>query len=225
MERKYTVCVIRKQEETGASQRTKIKICGLSRPEDIEAVNEVKPDYAGFVVEVSKSRRNVSVQQLRRLTALLDHGIVSVGVFVNAPVELIVGLLQDGVLAMAQLHGQEDETYISRLRNRIKADAPLIQAFSIRTKEDVLRAVKSSADLILLDQGSGGSGRTFDWSLADAVDRPFFLAGGLGSGNLAQAIRAVKPWAVDLSSALETDGYKDPKKMREAVQIVRTTES
>ena len=103
------MCVIRKQEETGASQRTKIKICGLSRPEDIEAVNEVKPDYAGFVVEVSKSRRNVSVQQLRRLTALLDHGIVSVGVFVNAPVELIVGLLQDGVLAMAQLHGQEDD--------------------------------------------------------------------------------------------------------------------
>ena len=102
------MCVIRKQEETGASQRTKIKICGLSRPEDIEAVNEVKPDYAGFVVEVPKSRRNVSVQQLRRLTALLDHGIVSVGVFVNAPVELIVGLLQDGVLAMAQLHGQED---------------------------------------------------------------------------------------------------------------------
>ena len=92
--------------ETGASQRTKIKICGLSRPEDIEAVNEVKPDYAGFVVEVPKSRRNVSVQQLRRLTALLDHGIVSVGVFVNAPVELIVGLLQDGVLAMAQLHGR-----------------------------------------------------------------------------------------------------------------------
>ena len=89
----------------------------------------------------------------------------------------------------------------------------------------VNRAVKSSADLILLDQGSGGSGRTFDWSLADAVDRPFFLAGGLGSGNLAQAIRAVKPWAVDLSSALETDGYKDPKKMREAVQIVRRTES
>ena len=129
------------------------------------------------------------------------------------------------MIGAAQLHGQEDETYISRLRNRIKADAPLIQAFSIRTKEDVLRAVKSSADLILLDQGSGGSGRTFDWSLTDAVDRPFFLAGGLGSGNLAQAIRAVKPWAVDLSSALETDGYKDPKKMREAVQIVRTTES
>ena len=88
-------------------------------------------------------------------------------------------LLNRGVIGAAQLHGQEDETYISRLRNRIKADAPLIQAFSIRTKEDVLRAVKSSADLILLDQGSGGSGRTFDWSLADAVDRPFFLAGGL----------------------------------------------
>ena len=134
-------------------------------------------------------------------------------------------LLTRGVIGAAQLHGQEDETYISRLRNKIKADARLIQAFSIRTKEDVLRAKKSSADLILLDQGSGGSGRTFDWSLADTVERPFFLAGGLGSGNLAQAIRTVKPWAVDLSSALETDGYKDPKKMREAVQIVRTTDS
>ena len=118
MERKYTVCVIRKQEETGASQRTKIKICGLSRPEDIEAVNEVKSDYAGFVVEVPKSRRNVSVQQLRRLTALLDHGIVSVGVFVNAPVELIVGLLQDGVLAMAQLHGQEDASYVEAVKEQ-----------------------------------------------------------------------------------------------------------
>ena len=70
---------------------------------------------------------------------------------------------------------------------------------------------------------SSGSGRTFDWSLAGTVERPFFLAGGLGSGNLAEAIRRVKPWAVDLSSALETDGYKDPQKMREAVQIVRTT--
>ena len=132
VERKYTVCVIRKQEETGASQRTKIKICGLSRPEDIEAVNEVKPDYAGFVVEVPKSRRNVSVQAgFEGCTALLDHGIVSVGVFVNAPVELIVGLLQDGVLAMAQLHGQEDASYVEAVKEQ--AGRPVVQAFSIRT--------------------------------------------------------------------------------------------
>ena len=184
------MCVIRKQEETGASQRTKIKICGLSRPEDIEAVNEVKPDYAGFVVEVPKSRRNVSVQQLRRLTALLDHGIVSVGVFVNAPVELIVGLLQDGVLAMAQLHGQEDASYVEAVKEQ--TDRPIVQAFSIRTQEDVQRAFASPADYILLDQGGGGTGRTFDWSLLErskAVENktPFFLAGGLGVDNLEEA--------------------------------------
>ena len=221
MERKYTVCVIRKQEETGASQRTKIKICGLSRPEDIEAGNEVKPDYAGFVVEVSKSRRNVSVQQLRRLTALLDHGIVSVGVFVNAPVELIVGLLQDGVLAMAQLHGQEDASYVEAQTGR-----PVVQAFSIRTQEDVQRAFASPADYILLDQGGGGTGRTFDWSLLErskAAENktPFFLAGGLGVDNLEEAIRRTRPFAVDLSSSLETDGRKDAGKIREAVRIVR----
>lgn len=200
---------------------TRIKLCGMSRMEDIQAVNEIRPDFCGFVIEVPKSRRNVSAVQAEKLSAALAPGIVPVGVFVNAGVSLVADLLNRGVIGAAQLHGQEDETYISRLRDRIKADAQLIQAFSIRTKEDVLRAVKSSADLILLDQGSGGSGRRFDWSLTDTVDRPFFLAGGLGSENLAQAIQKVKPWAVDLSSALETDGYKDPQKMWEAVRIVR----
>ena len=219
------MCGIRKQEETGASQRTKIKICGLSRPEDIEAVNEVKPDYAGFVVEVSKSRRNVSVQQLRRLTALLDHGIVSVGVFVNAPVELIVGLLQDGVLAMAQLHGQEDASYVEAVKEQ--TGRSVVQAFSIRTQEDVQRAFASPADYILLDQGGGGTGRTFDWSLLErskAAENktPFFLAGGLGVDNLEEAIRRTRPFAVDLSSSLETDGRKDAGKIREAVWIVRS---
>ena len=201
---------------------TRIKLCGMSRMEDIAAVNEIRPDFCGFVIEVPKSRRNVSAVQAEKLSAALAPGIVPVGVFVNAEVSLVADLLNRGVIGAAQLHGQEDESYISRLREKIKADAQLIQAFSIRTREDVLRAAKSSADLILLDQGSGGSGQTFDWSLADTVDRPFFLAGGLGSGNLAQAIWEVKPWAVDLSSALETDGYKDPQKMREAVRIVRT---
>ena len=201
----------------------KIKLCGMSRMEDIAVVNEIHPDFCGFVIEVPKSRRNVSAAKAEQLSAALAPGIVPVGVFVNAPVDLAADLLNRGVIGAAQLHGQEDEAYISSLRKRIKAKAQLIQAFSIRTKEDVLRAAKSSADLILLDQGSGGSGRTFDWSLAGTVERPFFLAGGLGSGNLAEAIRRVKPWAVDLSSALETDGYKDPQKMREAVQIVRTT--
>ena len=179
------MCVIRKQEATGASQRTKIKICGLSRPEDIEAVNEVKPDYAGFVVEVPKSRRNVSVQQLRRLTALLDHGIVSVGVFVNAPVELIVGLLQDGVLAMAQLHGQEDASYVEAVKEQ--TGRPVVQAFSIRTQEDVQRAFASPADYILLDQGGveEPDGRLTGpcWSAQrlQKIKRHFFWRAGLES--------------------------------------------
>ena len=173
---------------------------------------DLRPDYAGFVVEVSKSRRNVSVQQLRRLTALLDHGIVSVGVFVNAPVELIVGLLQDGVLAMAQLHGQEDASYVEAVKEQ--TGRPVVQAFSIRTQEDVQRAFASPADYILLDQGGGGTGRTFDWSLLErskAAENktPFFLAGGLGVDNLEEAIRTTRPFAVDLSSSLETDGRKE----------------
>lgn len=201
---------------------TKIKLCGMSRMEDITAVNEIRPDFCGFVIEVQKSRRNVSIAQAEQLSAALSPGIVPVGVFVNAEAEIVADLLNRGVIRAAQLHGCEEEAYISCLRNKIKTDVMLIQAFSIRTREDVLRAKKSSADLILLDQGSGGSGRTFDWSLAETVDRPFFLAGGLGRENLAQAILKVHPWGVDLSSALETDGYKDPEKMREAVRIVRS---
>lgn len=210
------------KEDAHQGNRTKIKICGLMRPEDVAAVNEAKPDYAGFVVEVPKSRRNVSVSQLRFLVAQLDPGICPVGVFVNAPVELVGGLLQEGVLAMAQLHGQESEAYLEELKRRV--DAPVIQAYSIRTRADVLRAFESRADYVLLDQGGGGTGQTFDWTLLGeetAWPRPFFLAGGLGAENLTEAICRVHPFAVDLSSSLETDGKKDAGKMREAVQIVR----
>ena len=113
---------------------TKIKICGLKRPEDIRAVNEAQPDFAGFVIEVSKSRRNVSVEQVRELAKGLSEQIQAVGVFVNAPLDLVAGLLNDGTLALAQLHGSEDEAYIRQLRQMI--DKPLLQAFSIRTEAD-----------------------------------------------------------------------------------------
>ena len=115
---------------------TRIKLCGMSRMEDIAAVNEIRPEFCGFVIEVPKSRRNVSAVQAERLSAALAPGIVPVGVFVNSEVSLVADLLNRGVIGAAQLHGQEDEAYISRLRNKIKADARLIQAFSIRTKED-----------------------------------------------------------------------------------------
>ena len=134
---------------------TKIKICGLKRPEDIRAVNEAQPDFAGFVIEVSKSRRNVSVEQVRELAKGLSEQIQAVGVFVNAPLDLVAGLLNDGTLALAQLHGSEDEAYIRQLRQMI--DKPLLQAFSIRTEADIERALQSSADYLLLDQGGGGT--------------------------------------------------------------------
>ena len=198
---------------------TKIKICGLRRPQDIEAVNAARPDFAGFVVEVPGSRRSVDKRELRELAGRLEEGILSAGVFVNAPPELVAELLEEGTLDLAQLHGQEDEIYMAELRRL--TEKPLIQAFSIQTGQDAEQALESRADYLLLDQGRGGTGQTFDWSLLPEINRPFFLAGGLGEENLERAIRQVRPWAVDLSGSLETDGQKDPEKILRAVELVR----
>ena len=133
--------------------RTRIKICGLTRPEDIQAVNQAKPDFAGFIVEFPKSRRNVTVEQLKALREELDDSILPVGVFVNAPVELPAQLLNEGTIALAQLHGQEDENYIRQLKTM--TDQLLIKAFSIKTEADIKKAIRSEADYILLDKGAG----------------------------------------------------------------------
>ena len=197
-------------------QKTKIKICGLKRPEDIIYVNEAKPDYAGFIIEVPKSSRNVTEDQVRELTAKLDTDIISVGVFVNAVPERVEKLILEGTIHIAQLHGQEDEAYIKRIRKN--TGHQVIKAFSVKTAQDIENALNSPADYILFDQGSGGTGRTFDWSLIPDIKRPFFLAGGLGADNLETAIRTIHPYAVDLSSSVETDGVKDRDKILEAVQ-------
>ena len=199
--------------------KTKIKICGLRRREDILAVNEARPDYCGFIIEFPKSFRSVTADKVRELVKELSPEIKGVGVFVNAPVEFVSGLLNDGTLALAQLHGQEDEAYIRELKKL--TDKPIIKAFSVKTSEDIEKALQSLADYILLDQGSGGTGMTFDWSLIPKIERPFFLAGGIGAENLEQAIREIRPYAVDLSSSVETDKWKDPKKIRNVVDIVR----
>ena len=199
-------------------QRTKIKICGLKRPEDITYVNEAKPDYCGFIIEFSKSSRNVTGDQVRTLTANLHSDIIPVGVFVNASPERVEELLLDGTIQIAQLHGQEDEDYIRRIQRN--TGHQVIKAFSVKTAQDIELALLSPADYILLDQGGGGTGKTFDWSLIPQITRPFFLAGGLGSGNLEQAVRTIRPYAVDLSSSVETDGIKDRQKILEAVQLV-----
>lgn len=198
---------------------TKLKICGLTCEEDIAAVNEVKPDFAGFIIEVPYSRRNLSAEQVKVLVKGLDKEILPVGVFVDARPELPISLLRDGSLWAAQLHGNEDEEYIEKIQNM--TGKPVIKAFSIKTPEDVQRALRSPADYILLDQGTGGTGEPFDWSLVPPVRRPFFLAGGIGFENLREAISTLHPWAVDLSSSLETNGKKDPVKIRQIVRMLK----
>ena len=202
---------------------SRIKICGLRRPEDIAAVNEARPDYCGFIVEYPKSRRSIDRTTLRELVRGLREKIVPVGVFVNAQKELVAELLEEGTIQIAQLHGQESQEYIQELK--VLTEKPLIQAFSIKSKEDVERARESVADYILLDQGSGGTGKVFDWSLVDEVGRPYFLAGGLDVENLREAIGLLHPWAVDLSSSLEIDGMKNAGRICQAVEIVRMEET
>lgn len=196
----------------------KIKLCGLTRPCDIEAVNELQPDYIGFVF-AKKSRRYVSPEKAKELKAMLAPGIQAVGVFVNEEPEQIAALLEAGTIDVAQLHGQESETEIRRLREL--TDHPLIQAFRIDTEQDVERANASTADYVLLDSGAGGTGTVFDWNLLQAIRRPYFLAGGLDTENLGTVKAKLNPYGIDVSSGIETDGYKDKEKMTAFVAAAR----
>ncbi|MCC8066368.1 MAG: phosphoribosylanthranilate isomerase [Clostridiales bacterium] len=199
----------------------KIKICGLSRPEDIDSVNEARPDYCGFIINVPKSIRNTSPDQVRSLRAGLSPEIIPVGVFRNEPVETVAKLLLDGTIGVAQLHGNEDEAYIQRLRTF--GDFTIFKAFRVPDFDaEWARMVnESSADLVLLDNGSGGTGETFAWELAEQIHRPFLLAGGIGPDNLTEALDQLHPWGLDMSSSVETDGKKDRKKILAAVRKVR----
>ncbi len=196
---------------------TKVKLCGLRRREDIEIANELLPDFVGFVF-AEKSRRVITRETAEQLKMWLAEGIPAVGVFVNALPETVAYLLEDGIIDLAQLHGQEDADYIARLRQL--TDKPLIQAFRVRNGEDVLRAEQSPADFILLDAGAG-DGKTFEWEIAESTARPYFLAGGLTPENAGEAVIRLHPFALDVSSGIETDGQKDPKKMRAFMQAVR----
>ena len=195
------------------TETVKIKLCGLTRVEDIAAVNRLLPDYIGFVF-AKKSRRYVSPERAAELKALLDPRITAVGVFVNETPENIANLLESGVIDAAQLHGDEDEEYISSLRKL--TDKTLIKAFKVNSVQDVIKAESSSADLVLLDSGAG-TGSVFDWELIRTVKRRYFLAGGLDSRNVGEAIETLRPWAVDVSSGVETGGIKDEKKMADFI--------
>ena len=196
---------------------TKIKMCGLSRPCDIAAANAIRPEYIGFVF-YPKSKRNVTPEQAVQLKKLLSPAIQAVGVFVDAAPEAVSALLRQGVIDMAQLHGHEDEAYLASLRQL--TDKPLLQAFRIAEADDVTRAMQSSADMVLLDAGMG-SGEGFDWTLVRKIDRPYFLAGGLDTDNVTAAIQQLRPYAVDVSSGIETDGQKDKEKMAAFAAAVR----
>lgn len=196
---------------------TKIKLCGMFRPEDIAAVNAARPDFCGFVVDCPRSKRNVSPERAAELASGLDASIQAVGVFVDEPADVVARLAKSSLSAI-QLHGHEDEAYIQELRKLV--DVPIWQAFRVQSAEDLAAARESTADVVLLDSGAG-SGRAFDWALLQDVGRSYVLAGGLGPGNVARAVELLHPWAVDMSSGIETDGVKDPAKMRAAVWAVR----
>lgn len=193
----------------------KIKFCGLTRPCDIEAVNELKPDYIGFVFW-QKSKRNIERSKAKELKAMLSKDIKAVGVFVDEDISQVAELLKTGIIDIAQLHGSEDEAYIKELRNL--TGKKIIKAFKITSEDDISKANESSADYVLLDAGMG-DGKTFDWDIINNIKRPYFLAGGLDCDNVSEAISKLTPFAVDVSSGIETEGLKDPIKMREFISI------
>ena len=199
---------------------TKIKLCGMFRDCDIDYVNEAKPNYIGFIVMFTKSHRNIDLETAMRLKSRLSPNIKSVAVSVNAPVEQFAEFVKQGAADLLQCHGSENAEYIARLREL--TGVPIIKAVKVTTAADIENAQNLGADYLLLDSGTG-SGVTFDHSLIsrDKIRVPFFLAGGLTPENLGQAIRDIRPFAVDLSSGIETDKLKDREKILAAVREAR----
>ena len=206
----------------------KIKICGLFREQDIDYVNEAKPDYAGFVF--AESKRRVSPALASGLRGRLLDEIIPVGVFVNAPIADIAALYRENVIVIAQLHGTENDDYITQLRAASAAGGgkpvEVIKTVQSAALEKNM-PVAAGADYYLLDSGAG-SGKTFNWELlnsprVEAIKaKPWFLAGGVGLGNIEQVF-GYNPYAVDVSSGAETDGVKDREKIVQLVSIVRGT--
>ena len=186
--------------------------------EDIAAANALKPEYIGFVF-APKSKRYVSPQQAALLRARLDPAIKAVGVFVNEPPEAVALLLNENIIDIAQLHGQEDAAYLARLRSLTAK--PLWQAFRAETAAGLAAAARSPADMVLLDSGAGGTGTVFNWKLLQGFPRLYILAGGLDADNAADAVTRLHPYAVDVSSGIETAGKKNPAKMAAFAAAVR----
>ena len=193
---------------------TKIKFCGLKTLDDIYFANELCPEYVGFVF-AQKSKRYVTPAQVEKFRAALSEKICAVGVFVNEKISVVAELLNAGIIDAAQLHGCEDNAYIKNLR--ALTHKPIIKAFKVDANEESL------ADFVLIDSGAG-SGEVFDWRRIN-LRREYFLAGGLTPGNVGAAIKLLKPFAVDVSSGIETDGQKDFNKMKKFAEVVRKNNS
>ena len=193
----------------------KIKFCGLFREEDIEYVNKLNPDYIGFVF--AKSKRQITKEKAIGLKNKLKSNIKVVGVFVDEDIEKIIDLLSNGVIDIAQLHGNEREEDINNIKNKSKKQ--VIKAIRVTTSEDIESWKNSCADFLLLDNGQG-TGKTFDWNNIKNLNRPFFLAGGLSIDNIKEAIEKVSPMAIDISSGIESNGVKDYEKMKEVMKIL-----
>ncbi|MBR1693626.1 MAG: phosphoribosylanthranilate isomerase [Lachnospiraceae bacterium] len=213
-------------------QKVKVKICGLRRLEDVEAVNRYRPDYVGFVF--ARSKRQVTPDEAKRLSGKIRPDIRRVGVFVDQSPELLAQLLLDGTVDFLQLHGAEDAAYEQTLSQLLreggirKPQEHLIKAYRIRGREDFENLGQTMCKYLLLDAYSvkceGGNGESFDWSLITRIQKPFFLAGGIGLNNVEAAVKDVRPYGVDVSSSLETDGYKDETKIKQFMERIRSYE-
>ena len=209
----------------------KVKMCGISKVETIPAVVEAKPDYMGLVFAPSK--RQVTVEQAKTLVEALHKqckeqndtvSIKTVGVFVNETLDNLVTIANEANLDVVQLHGDEDEAFIQSLKERTNVE--VWKAIQIRSAADAEAWIDSSADMLLFDayhkDERGGTGDVFDWSCLDTFERPFMLAGGIDSTNVARAIRTVRPYGIDISSGIETNGVKDDEKITAFTKIVNS---
>ncbi|RRJ24601.1 phosphoribosylanthranilate isomerase [Lachnoanaerobaculum gingivalis] len=199
---------------------TKIKLCGIKSEDDIKVINEVLPDYIGFVF-AGKSKRYISFDKAKKLKNQLDDRIKAVGVFVNDDIENIAYLVKNKIIDIVQLHGNEDESYINTLKTKI--NVPIIYAYQIKSKADI-KSINKNTDFILLDAGAG-CGETFNEALLEGFDNEYFLAGGLSVDNIKEKIMKLHPYGVDVSSGIETEGKKDAAKIRKFVSLVREVDN
>lgn len=195
---------------------TKIKICGLVRPEDAAAANRAMPDWVGLVFD--KGRHFVTDRRAENIRSILDPAIPAVGVFVKEDPDRIISLVRRGIIQYVQLHGGESEEYLLHLKNKLCC--PFIRAVSVKETADILQWKNSAADFLLLDHGKGGTGKSFNWSKIPPLEKPWFMAGGIGVCNLETAL-SYHPYGVDISSGAETNGIKDAEKMERLVKMVR----